>query len=181
MLVSGGALPVQPVRSVASQPSLPRTVTNRIRESSSSEPSRREFIRHPVEFPLEVEWLGGRPPRSERSLNVSPGGLAFVSLSCPQVGDLLKLRIPTVEPPFEAAARVAWCRPENGTFLVGVRFVDADAAFRSRMVQQVCAIEKYRQEVAREEGRAMTTGEAAAEWIERYADVFPGAGGPTST
>lgn len=153
------------------------TVTKSARNSSGQVESRREFIRHPVEFPLEVKWLGGTPPRSERSFNVSPGGLAFVSQSCPRVGDLLNLRIPTVEPPFEAAARVAWCSPEDGTFLVGVRFVDADAAFRSRMVQQVVAIEKYRQDVAAQEGREMTTGEAAAEWIERYAHVFPGAGG----
>lgn len=164
-------------RAAVFSPVVSRTVTNSTRESFGPEESRREFIRHPVEFPLEIESLGAAAPRSERSLNVSPGGLAFVSLSCPRVGDLVKVRIPAVDPPFEADARVAWCRPENGTFLVGVRFVDADAAFRSRMVQQVCAIEKYRQDTAEREGRRMTPGEAAAEWIERFAGAFPGAGG----
>ena len=110
----------------------------------------------------------------ERSRNVSLGGLAFRTEVCPRIGALLQLRMPTVNPPFLAEARVAWCRPENGAYLVGARFIDASAAFRSRMVQQVCAIEQYRREVQEREGRALSSQEAAAEWIERYADRFPG-------
>ena len=136
--------------------------------------SRREFIRHPVEFSLEVERLQDGGWQDERSINVSDGGLAFVTGTCPRVGDLLRLRIPGVQPPFEAAARVAWCRPEKGSFLVGVNFIDAESAFRSRMVQQVCAIEKYRRDVAEREGRRLSASAAAAEWIERYAHAFPG-------
>src|SRR5688500_2141317 len=101
--------------------------------ASAQENSRRQFIRHAVEVPLEVESVAGADARREHSRNVSSGGLAFISAECPSVGDLLKLRIPTVRPPFEAAARVAWCRPEGGGYLVGVQFVDAAAAFRSRM------------------------------------------------
>ena len=134
---------------------------------------RREFIRHTVDVPLEVEAVSRPEARREHSINVSSGGLAFVSSSCPSVGDLIRLRIPTVTPALEAAARVAWCRPEDGSFLVGVQFVDAAAAFRSRMVQQVCSIENYRKEVREREGRDLSTQEAAAEWIERYAGRFP--------
>ena len=136
--------------------------------------SRREFIRHTVDVPLEVEDLGTNGPRLERSRNVSFGGLAFRTEVCPRIGALLQLRMPTVDPPFVAEVRVAWCRPEDGAYLVGARFVDAAAAFRSRMVQQVCAIEKYRREVREGEGRTLSSQEAAAEWIERYAGRFPG-------
>lgn len=146
-------------------------------ESSVAAPEqpRREFIRHTIDVPLEVETIPGDTARREHSRNVSSGGLAFVSTTCPSIGDLVRLRIPTVRPPFEAAARVAWCRPEEDRYLVGVQFVDAAAAFRSRMVQQVCAIERYRLDVLADEGRLLTTQEAAAEWIDKFAGRFPNA------
>lgn len=133
----------------------------------------REFLRHTVHVPLEVDHVGVSKPHMERGINVSYGGLAFLSTACPVVGEILRLRIPTVEPAFEARARVAWCRPESEKFLVGVQFLDATAAFRSRMVQQVCSIENYRKDVEQGEGRVLSTQEAAAEWIARYAGRFP--------
>lgn len=133
----------------------------------------REFLRHTVDVPLVVERLGGSAALSGQGVNVSHGGLAFVSASCPDVGEVLQLRIPTVKPAFEGQARVAWCRPEAGQYLVGVQFLDPNAAFRSRMVQQVCSIENYRKEVREREGRALTPQEAADEWIEKFAGRFP--------
>lgn len=143
--------------------------------SVASPDSRRQYVRHTVGVPLEVARLGDPSRVQEAGVNVSHGGLAFLSSWCPHVGEVLQLRIPTVEPVFEARARVSWRRPEAGGFLVGVQFVDAGDAFRSRMVQQVCAIEHYRDEVRAREGRELTTQEAAAEWIARHAGHFPGA------
>lgn len=142
-------------------------------EGSVRSNPRREFLRHTVHVPLEVERVGESTALSERGLNVSHGGLAFLSTVCPAVGEILRIRIPTVEPVFEARARVAWCRPEREKFLVGVQFLDPQAAYRSRMVQQVCSIENYRKEVQEREGRVLTSQEAAAEWITRYAGRFP--------
>jgi hypothetical protein len=78
-----------------------------------------------------------------------------------------------VDPPFDAKARVVWCRPENSKYLVGVEFLDKADAFRSRMVEQVCTIEEYRQQVRRAEGRTLSSQEAAEEWIVKYAGAFP--------
>jgi hypothetical protein len=133
----------------------------------------REFLRHTVDVPLEVDRVGETSPQPGQGVNVSYGGLAFWTTECPSVGEILELRIPTVEPPFESRARVAWCRPEAGKYLVGVQFLDARAAFQSRMVQQVCSIESYRKQVEEREGRVLTTQEAADEWIDRYAGRFP--------
>jgi hypothetical protein len=108
-------------------------------------------------------------------VNVSPGGLAFLASTCPMIGEVLRLRIPIVEPAFEADARVVWCTSEAEQFLVGVEFLDSKAAFRSRMVQQVCSIDNYRQEVKEREGRVLSTQEAASEWIAKYAGRFPDA------
>jgi hypothetical protein len=123
--------------------------------------------------PLEVDRVGGSTPLTEQGINVSYGGLAFLSTACPSVGEILRIRIAVVDPAFEGRARVAWCRPESGKFLVGVQFLDSTAAFQSRMVQQVCSIENYRKEVLQREGRALTAHAAAAEWIARYAGRFP--------
>ncbi len=82
------------------------------------------------------------------------------------------MRNSQVDPPFDAQARVAWCRPENDAYCVGVQFLGAEDAFRIRMVEQVCAIDQYRREAA-EQGRQLTSEEAAAEWITRFADRFP--------
>lgn len=134
---------------------------------------RRRYVRHTIGVPLQVERVGEPAPLEEAGVNVSHDGLAFHSGWCPAVGDVLQLRIPTVDPPFEARARVMWCRPEDGRFLVGVQFLDRSDAFRSRMVQQVCAIERYRDEVREQEGRELGTQEAAAEWIAKFAGQFP--------
>lgn len=134
---------------------------------------RREFLRHTVHVPLEIDRVTDSSPTVEQGVNVSFGGLAFLSSACPAVGEVLRLRIPTVEPAFEAQARVAWCRPEAEKFLVGVQFLDSTDAFQSRMVQQICSIENYRRDVQQREGRALTTQEAATEWITKYAGRFP--------
>ena len=136
----------------------------------------REFLRHTIRVPLEVHLVADSPPLREQSVNVSFGGLAFLSSTCPSIGAVLRLRISIVEPVFEADARVAWCMSEAEKFLVGVEFLDSKAAFQSRMVQQVCSIENYRQEVQEREGRALTTQEAASEWITKYAGRFPDSG-----
>jgi hypothetical protein len=134
---------------------------------------RRQFLRHTAHVPLEVARVTDSTPALEHGVNVSFGGLAFLSSACPAVGEVLRLQIPTVEPVFAAHARVAWCRPEGEGFLVGVQFLDSTDAFQSRMVQQVCSIENYRREIQQQEGRVLTTQEAATEWITKYAGRFP--------
>jgi hypothetical protein len=41
------------------------------------------------------------------------------------------------------------------------------------MIEQICHIEHYRQEVLRVEGRKLSSKEAASEWISKYARDFP--------
>ena len=134
----------------------------------------RAFIRHTVNVPLEVKVLPDLPARAKHSMNVSEGGLAFTAAECIPIDSIIELRITTVEPPFEARARVAWCREEGGQFLVGVQFLEKDDAFQSRMVQQVCAIENYRREEL-QKGRVLDSQQAASEWIAKYAGRFPDA------
>jgi hypothetical protein len=134
--------------------------------------STREFIRHTINVPLEIKLVPDAPAQANEGVNISEGGLAFTVDECLPDNSIIELRIPTVTPPFEAQARVAWCRAEGAKYLVGVQFLDANDAFQSRMVQQVCAIEQYRQE-QKEQGRVLNSQQAAAEWIKRFAGRFP--------
>lgn len=136
--------------------------------------SRRKFIRHTVGVPLSVRRVGGSAARARQSVNVSEGGLSFLSEDEIPLGTVVEVRISEVDPPFEAQARVAWLsREDDGGWCIGVQFLEAADAFRVRMVEQVCAIERYRKEVEADEGRTLTPQEAAHEWISRYAGRFP--------
>lgn len=134
---------------------------------------KREYIRHTIDVPLEVRTIARPGGAAQQGVNVSHGGLAFTSDECMEPGALVDLSIPTVDPPFHAQARVVWCRPEAGRYLVGAQFLDKDDAFRSRMVQQVCSIENYRRDVQEREGRDLSASDAAMEWIQKYAGRFP--------
>lgn len=136
---------------------------------------RRKFIRHTADVPIEVRVVADGDATTRHGVNVSFGGLAFESDGYIEPGSTIDIRIAAVEPVFEAHARVAWCRRERTCFQVGVQFLDSSDAFRSRMIEQVCSIERYRREVRRNEGRILSTEEAAVEWINKYAGRFPDA------
>ncbi len=126
-------------------------------------------MRHPADIPIEVSPDG----KQATAYSIGSGGLAFRTLREFEPGTLVNVRIPYVSPAFDTEARVVWCRPGNGGFELGVEFLSSDDAFKARMVEQLCHIENYRQAVKRNEGRDLSTEEAAAEWIRAYAAIFP--------
>ncbi|MAT65990.1 MAG: pilus assembly protein PilZ [Gammaproteobacteria bacterium] len=133
----------------------------------------RSYIRHPCDIPIEFSEDTARYPSRERLSNISQGGLAFSAARPQRRGQILRLRIPDVQPPFEAPARVSWCNPVGEGYEVGVEFIMPDDEFRARMVEQVCYIEHYKRRVQELEGRELTGEEAAREWIAKYAARFP--------
>lgn len=133
----------------------------------------REYIRHPVDIPIEFQRDQDKAYDQHETLsNISEGGLAFRSQSALEVGALIHIRIPVSEPPYEAQARVAWCQSDGTGFEIGIALLGAEEGFRSRMVEQICHIEHYRQEVLHLEGRQLSAQQAALEWIRKYADTF---------
>ncbi len=133
-------------------------------------------MRHPADVPIVVSRADRQSFAKRQASNVSHGGLAFGADAELVPGTTVVLEIPVVRPPFVTRAQVVWCSPGTDGYDMGVEFLDADDAFRARMVEQVCHIETYRNEVYRREGRALSAEEAAMEWIERHAAEFPGAG-----
>lgn len=136
--------------------------------------STRAYIRHPSGIPIRIVSTTGKAPALGPALhNVSFGGLSCDFSAYVEPGTVINVRIPLVKPPFEAHGKVVWCHARAGGYDLGVEFMDADDAFRARMVEQICHIEEYRQQVHAEEGRELSSEQAAHEWIRRYAADFP--------
>ncbi|NKN32542.1 PilZ domain-containing protein [Marichromatium bheemlicum] len=134
----------------------------------------RRFLRHPSDIPIHYR-LANRPHRRRNRLrNIGKGGLCFLSCTPVAVGATIEIEIPVAEPAYRAEGFVAWCRPRRGLFEVGVHFANGEADYQIRMVEQVCRIEHYRRRVLATQGRALSSEQAASEWIQRYAADFPG-------
>jgi hypothetical protein len=127
-----------------------------------------------VDILIEVTAREQTTHARHNTINLSLGGLAFRCDREFAQGDIVEIRIPFVNPPFEVKARVAWCAAHDGRIETGVEFLNQDDAFLVRMVEQVCSIENYKKEVLETEGRKLSPEEAAMEWIGKYAAGFPG-------
>jgi hypothetical protein len=147
----------------------------------------RKFIRHPTCIPIEIAvnesaLIGEETVAEEESVpnaadaatmvNISAGGLAFSLLHPVSVGAEMTISMPQVWPDYAARGQVVWCREHSEGFEAGVQFVEADEAFKARMVAQFCQIEDYRRDVREKEGRLLSSEEAAREWIVQYAEEF---------
>ncbi len=131
----------------------------------------RNYIRHPTSIPIHVS-SGAQGSANVVVNNLSAGGLSFVTKLPVKVGSVVDLMIPCVNPDYQGEGVIVWRRSQQPEgFEVGVRFASDDEYFRVRMVEQVCQIEEYRQQLA-EVGRRLTAEEAAHEWIERFAAGF---------
>ena len=111
-----------------------------------------------------------------RAFSIGVGGLAFRCSSKLELGVVVHLRIPNVDPEFKSEARVVWCRDCGADTELGVEFLNTEDAYKARMVEQVCHIENYRQKMFSAEGRKLTSEEAAVEWISHFAANFPNPG-----
>lgn len=143
----------------------------------------RKYIRHPSDIPIEVSILSNEAdvPHSEPLNNISEGGLSFHSDIYLEIGSMISIKIPLVEPEFETRGRVTWCKQENNVFDVGVEILGEKQIFQTRMVEQICHIEHYKNEVLVSEGRKLSGRDAAMEWIKKYAHIFPDTESMTGT
>lgn len=142
--------------------------------TASTEDEDCEFIRHPADIPLEY-FFSDPPVSLPEDINaVCSGGVSFHAEHYIEPLQWLRLHIPIHEEHFEIEAQVRSCQVnEDGGFTVGVLFANSANAFSARMMEQVCHIEHYKREVLRDQGRQLSVDEAAAEWIEKYANTFP--------
>lgn len=129
----------------------------------------RSFIRHPSDFPVELSLAEqDEGDYAQRTKNLSGGGLCCDSRDRLPVGASVHVRIPVGEKPFESEGTIAWCMPSDRGYEVGIRFTQQEASHSLRMVEDVCRIRRYRQDIWELEGRELTEEQAAREWLIHY-------------
>jgi len=133
---------------------------------------KREFVRHPSSIPIEVRLLG-RAGRDVHIRDISMGGLAFPYHWPIALGAPVAICVPRRADHINLQGRVVRCQGKHPDWVIGVTFEDSEDVFRMRIVEQICHIEAYRQQVLELEGRSISSDEAAAEWIPAHAAHFP--------
>jgi len=137
----------------------------------------RKYIRHPSDVPIEVQldWVNDDYTLHpcEELHNIGLGGLAFKSPQGLPIGQNVHISFPLLDSHESLLGSVVWNKKLADGFEIGLRFHAKDELFRLRMIEQICHIEHYRKEVARQEGRQLSSEQAAAEWIQYFADDFP--------
>lgn len=134
---------------------------------------KRETIRHRADLPIRVKLNEVVPDQQEYLNNISMGGLSFKSTVPVPEGTAISISVPLTRPVFQSEAKVVWCRRNGDNFDVGAEFTGAKDPFKLRMVEQICDIEAYKNEIFDTENRVLTGEQAALEWIAKYADKFP--------
>lgn len=123
----------------------------------------------PLEFVVADE---DKPERTE-TVNVSEGGLMFLSKKDVAEDTIIKLQMPLYDKVFTIKAKVVHTqKDESGLFRVGVSFVSYADAFKVKLIEQIYLIEEYRVLRSLQLGKEMTLQEASREWIKRYSDRF---------
>jgi Tfp pilus assembly protein PilZ len=131
----------------------------------------RKFVRHPSDIPIHISSRSGGENASHLH-NLSLGGICCEVEHYIERGTEIVIRIPVINSSYEGYGIVVWCMPKNNHYELGVRFAGEEEAFKSRMVEQVCQIEHYKNQVKSTEGRELDGEQAAIEWISKYAAGF---------
>ncbi len=129
-----------------------------------------QYIHHPADIPLAYKLgTATQPPSPSNPLP----GLSFECEQALSPGTSIHIAIPLADAQFEADGIIAECHPESDHFYIAVQLQDQTSPFLLRMVEQACHIQHYKIDILKNEGRALSDEEAAAEWISQYASTFP--------
>lgn len=132
------------------------------------------YICHPQEVPVQVVASENQAPAPLQATQEGTGVYVPTAQSYP-LGSRVEVEIKVQIPSFLATGYVSCCEPcDSGVgFRLGVVFDCPETAFAVRMIEQICHIEQYRQQVSVREGRELSSDSAAQEWISLHAADFP--------
>lgn len=141
---------------------------------SNNVTEKRRFYRHPINKPIQYQPYDSRHRDHTSTVDVSEGGICFMSEQRLPQGTKIHLSIPVGDQVFRVDAQVAYCSQMSAAnrYRTGVAFLDPESAFRAKLAEEMLLIEKYREKISKELGRDVSEEEAAREWIEKYAKNF---------
>jgi c-di-GMP-binding flagellar brake protein YcgR len=136
---------------------------------------RRRFVRHPICYPLEFEYAPKNILERSRTVDVSEGGLLFLSKRSLQAGKTIILKLPLQNRLFKVKAKVVHVKQDKenpSLYNVGVSFYKHSDAFEVKLVEQIYMMDEYRALRSLQLGREVSFKEASLEWIRKYAKKF---------
>lgn len=133
----------------------------------------RKFIRHPVDIPIEINLSEHTHNKTAPAKNFSVSGLCFKSQNCFEKDKTLVIKIPIINPNFEIQGKVVRCLRKKNHVEIGIEFLNLNDLHQIRMIEQICYIKQYQNDIAHSEGRELSDRQAAVEWIQKYAENFP--------
>jgi PilZ domain. len=136
---------------------------------------KRHFIRHPICYPLEFEHASKKIKERTKTLNMSEGGLLFLSKYPIKKSETIILKMPLQDKVFRIKAKVMHVKRDGenkGLYNVGVSFYRYSDAFKVKLVEQLYLIDEYRMLRSLQLGHELTMQKASEEWIKRYSKRF---------
>ena len=132
----------------------------------------RSHPRHQTNIPVHLNYEQMTKTHDSELINVSLGGLSFLLPEPASIGDEVEVFLKLVDPPTKIIGHIMWCKRFANHFQVGLKFSRDEDPFLTRMVDQICRIEDYRLQTMETRGVEMSSEEAAAEWISKYAKEY---------
>ena len=136
---------------------------------------KRQFLRHPISYPLRFEVTSEEKHEDSHTLNISKGGLLFLSRYKAKLGAIITLKLPFQNKAFKVKAKVVHIEKDKDNprlYNIGVSFDQHSDAFKVKLIEQIYLIDEYRSLRSIELGHEMGMREASEEWIKRYSVAF---------
>ena len=130
----------------------------------------RQYVRHSTEIPIHCTTPHGELGDNPVMRNVSKTGMCFTTGTKIDPKSTIQLTIPFHDTRIEVVGTVRWCHDMESHFELGVRFDENPPEATTRMIDQLCSVEEYRQKVKERERRELSSQQAAQEWMEKFAD-----------
>lgn len=134
----------------------------------------RRHVRHVTGIPIEVslDYHQHFQAADDTITNVSLGGLCFVASDRLDINEAIQVRFPLLDEETLIDGKVVWCNKTTRGYEVGLEFNDPAEVERLKMIEQIRQIENFRNDAEQQDGRKLSSEQAAREWISKYAGDF---------
>lgn len=131
---------------------------------------RRRFSRYPLYCPIQFKCEDASPREASVTINLSEGGALINSQRLVETPGNLIIKVNMKNEEFFIRSRVVHvqCGPEDGSYNIGVEFINAPADFRGRFYEELEAIMLYQRECRNESGKDISLAEASARWYHYH-------------
>ena len=126
-------------------------------------------------YPLEYEFAPRQLRERGRTVDISRGGLLFLSRRHLTPGRTIILKLPLKNRLFKVRARVVHVQHDKedpDLFSIGVSFLKYSDAFEVKLVEQIYLMDEYRSMRTLQLGRDVSFREASLEWVKSYSKKF---------